>query len=155
MEWNCNSHFLVSALMDLVKAMLLLGCASVCSPFLFCLYGLLKPCVISFKRWELNFLSLLGFPQLDKCRKLIQFAGKSLKGETSSYDGIEACNEVLDGHGHEIGPSLMLECLCIRAALLLKVTQKSLSKNLMFYLLIRSDERRVGKGGRSRWSPYL
>ncbi|XP_071923468.1 protein ALTERED SEED GERMINATION 2 isoform X1 [Coffea arabica] len=58
--------------------------------------------------------------RLDKCRKLIQFAGKSLKGETSSYDGIEACNEVLDGHGHEIGPSLMLECLCIRAALLLK-----------------------------------
>ncbi|KAL8487841.1 hypothetical protein ACS0TY_024235 [Phlomoides rotata] len=60
--------------------------------------------------------------RLDKCRKLVQIAEKSLKGETDYYYGIEACNEVLDGHGHghEIGPSLMHECLCIRASLLLK-----------------------------------
>ncbi|CAI9116186.1 OLC1v1017273C2 [Oldenlandia corymbosa var. corymbosa] len=57
---------------------------------------------------------------LDKCRKLIQFAGKSLKEETNYYHGIEACNEVLDGYGHKIGPALMHECLCLRAALLLK-----------------------------------
>lgn len=62
------------------------------------------------------------FPsKLDKCRKLIQIAEKSLKGETDYYFGIEACNEVLDGHGHEIGPTLMHECLCIRTSLLLKV----------------------------------
>ncbi|KAL3504844.1 hypothetical protein ACH5RR_034685 [Cinchona calisaya] len=58
--------------------------------------------------------------RLDKCRKLIEFAGKSLKEETNYYYGIEACNEVLDGYGHEIGLSLIMECLCIRAALLLK-----------------------------------
>ncbi|PIN00669.1 WD40 repeat protein [Handroanthus impetiginosus] len=72
-------------------------------------------------------LPLNGFPLrnrdaagLDKCRKLVQFAVNSLKGETNCYYGIEACNEVLDGHSHEIGPTLMHECLCIRAALLLK-----------------------------------
>ncbi|KAL3514246.1 hypothetical protein ACH5RR_026963 [Cinchona calisaya] len=58
--------------------------------------------------------------RLDKCRKLLQFARKSLKEETNYYHGIEACNEILDGCSREIGPSLMLECLCIRAALLLK-----------------------------------
>ncbi|XP_051118089.1 protein ALTERED SEED GERMINATION 2 isoform X2 [Andrographis paniculata] len=58
--------------------------------------------------------------ELDKCRKLIQIAEKSLKGETDYYHGIEACNEILDGRGHEIGPALMHECLCIRASLLLK-----------------------------------
>ncbi|KAL2512606.1 transducin family protein/WD-40 repeat family protein [Abeliophyllum distichum] len=68
-----------------------------------------------------------GFPvrnqvaaKLDKCRKLVQIAEKSLKEGTDFYYGVEACNEVLDGHGHEIGPTLVHECLCIRAALLLK-----------------------------------
>ncbi|KAG6422029.1 hypothetical protein SASPL_118590 [Salvia splendens] len=71
-------------------------------------------------------VSLNGFPVrnkaagLDKCRKLIRFAEKSLKGETDRYYGIEACNEVLDGHGYEIDPTLVHECLCIRASLLLK-----------------------------------
>ncbi|KAH6781188.1 transducin family protein / WD-40 repeat family protein [Perilla frutescens var. hirtella] len=71
-------------------------------------------------------VSLNGFPMrnkaagLDKCRKLIQLAEKSLEGETDCYYGIESCNDVLDGHGHEIGPTLMHECLCIRASLLLK-----------------------------------
>lgn len=62
------------------------------------------------------------FLQLDLCRKLIQAAEKILKEETSFYYGIEACNEVLDGYGDEIGPTLIAECLCIRAALLLKVS---------------------------------
>ncbi|KAG8369188.1 hypothetical protein BUALT_Bualt15G0125200 [Buddleja alternifolia] len=55
---------------------------------------------------------------IDKCRMLILVAEKA--GETNYYYGIEACNEVLDGHGHEIGVALMLECLCLRASLLLK-----------------------------------
>nr|GMD99564.1 WD and tetratricopeptide repeats protein 1 isoform X1 [Ipomoea batatas] len=59
--------------------------------------------------------------KLDLCRKLIQAAEKILKEETSFYYGIEACNEVLDGYGDEIGPKLISECLCIRAALLLKI----------------------------------
>ncbi|KAG5543882.1 hypothetical protein RHGRI_016591 [Rhododendron griersonianum] len=68
-----------------------------------------------------------GFPlksnfsaTLDKCRKLVQIAEKSLLENTDYYYGIEACNDVLDCHGREIGPMLMHECLCIRAALLLK-----------------------------------
>lgn len=56
----------------------------------------------------------------EKCRKLVQIAEKSLMDNTNYFHGIEACNEVLDAHGHEIGPVLMHECLCIRAALLLK-----------------------------------
>lgn len=64
--------------------------------------------------------------QLDKCRKLIQTAEKSLKEEKNYYYGIEACNEVLHGYGDEIGPMLTYECLCIRAALLLKVSVESL-----------------------------
>lgn len=67
-------------------------------------------------------LILRCFLQLDLCRKLIQAAEKILKEETSFYYGIEACNEVLDGYGDEIGPKLISECLCIRAALLLKVS---------------------------------
>ncbi|KAL6504265.1 hypothetical protein OROGR_026188 [Orobanche gracilis] len=74
--------------------------------------------------------------RLDKCRKLIQIAEKSLKGETNHYYGIEACNEVLDGHGHEIGPTLVHECLCIRASLLLKRGWKSDS-----YMAIRDCQR--------------
>ncbi|PSS31598.1 WD and tetratricopeptide repeats protein [Actinidia chinensis var. chinensis] len=56
---------------------------------------------------------------LDKCRRLVQTAEKFLEF-TDYFYGIEACNEVVDGHGREIGPLLMHECLCIRAALLLK-----------------------------------
>lgn len=61
--------------------------------------------------------------QLDKCRKLVQFAERCLKEGTDYFYGIEACNEVLDGHTHEIGPTLKHDCLCTRAALLLKVLQ--------------------------------
>lgn len=59
--------------------------------------------------------------QLDKCRKLIQIAEQALEEATNYFYGIEACNEVLDGYGHGIGPKLKHECLCLRAALLLKV----------------------------------
>lgn len=58
--------------------------------------------------------------QHEKCSKLTQIAEKSLE-EEDFYHGIEACNEVLDGYGRDIGPILKLDCLCIRAALLLKV----------------------------------
>ncbi|XP_057974585.1 protein ALTERED SEED GERMINATION 2 isoform X2 [Malania oleifera] len=68
-----------------------------------------------------------GFPiksnvaaRLNKCRKLVQTAEKSLKEQTNYFYGIEACNEVLDGHGNEIGPTLRHDCLCLRAALFLK-----------------------------------
>ncbi|KAM7514516.1 hypothetical protein LguiA_004099 [Lonicera macranthoides] len=68
-----------------------------------------------------------GFPMkknisalVDKCRKLVKFAEKCLVEDTDVHYGIEACNEVLEGHGQEIGTKLMQECLCIRAALLLK-----------------------------------
>lgn len=37
------------------------------------------------------------------------------------YHGIEACNEVMNGYSHIIAPALKHECLCMRAALLLKV----------------------------------
>ncbi|KAK2445509.1 Transducin/WD40 repeat superfamily protein [Trifolium repens] len=57
--------------------------------------------------------------KLDKCRKLIKYAKKSLE-EGAPYYGIEACNEVLNGYNHIIGPALKHECLCTRAALLLK-----------------------------------
>ncbi|KAK9713955.1 hypothetical protein RND81_06G061000 [Saponaria officinalis] len=57
--------------------------------------------------------------QLDKCRKLVKFAENCLHEGSDYYYGIEACNEVLDG-GYEIDPSLKRDCLCIRAALLLK-----------------------------------
>ncbi|KAK9067807.1 hypothetical protein SSX86_011918 [Deinandra increscens subsp. villosa] len=57
--------------------------------------------------------------RLDQCRKLLQMAEKSLKEGANYYYGIEACNDVLHGHG-QIGHTLLLECLCLRAALLLK-----------------------------------
>lgn len=59
--------------------------------------------------------------QLDKCRKLVEIAEKSLAEGIDYFYGIEACNDVLDAHGRDIGPTLRHECLCTRAALLLKV----------------------------------
>ncbi|KAK9271061.1 hypothetical protein L1049_026650 [Liquidambar formosana] len=58
--------------------------------------------------------------KLEKCRKLLDIAENSLKEETNYFYGIEACNEVLDGHAQEIGPPLRHKCLCTRAALFLK-----------------------------------
>ncbi|CAH9129903.1 unnamed protein product [Cuscuta epithymum] len=58
--------------------------------------------------------------KLDKCKKLIQIAEISIQEEKNYYYGIEACNDVLHGYGDEIGPTLTYDCLCIRAALLLK-----------------------------------
>ncbi|KAL8261506.1 hypothetical protein R6Q59_025555 [Mikania micrantha] len=57
--------------------------------------------------------------RLDQCRKLLQIAEKSLKEGANYYYGIESCDDVLHGHD-QIGHTLMLECLCLRAALLLK-----------------------------------
>ncbi|PON63445.1 WD repeat containing protein [Parasponia andersonii] len=58
--------------------------------------------------------------RLDKCKKLIQIAKRSLEDGKNYFYGIEACNEVLDGYGQDIGLTLKHECLCTRAALLLK-----------------------------------
>lgn len=55
---------------------------------------------------------------------LVEIARNSLEDGKHPYYGIEACNEVLEGHLSGIGPMLRHECLCIRAALLLKVTRK-------------------------------
>ncbi|KAG5018880.1 hypothetical protein JHK87_014735 [Glycine soja] len=57
--------------------------------------------------------------KLDKCRKQIKYAKKSLDNGIPYY-GIDACNEVLNGYSHIIGPALKHECLCTRAALLVK-----------------------------------
>ncbi|KAK1554014.1 hypothetical protein Q3G72_006646 [Acer saccharum] len=57
---------------------------------------------------------------LEKCRQLVEIAVNSLEEVTDPFYGIEACNEVLEAHGSDIGPKLRHECLCTRAALLLK-----------------------------------
>lgn len=64
---------------------------------------------------------LIQASQLKKCQSLMENAEACLREGTNCYYGIEACNEVLDGHGQVIEPALRLECLCTRAALLLKV----------------------------------
>ncbi|EOY15397.1 WD and tetratricopeptide repeat protein, putative isoform 4 [Theobroma cacao] len=55
--------------------------------------------------------------KIEKCRML---AKRSLEDGTNVFHAIEACNEILDGHGSDIGPMLRHECFCTRAALLLK-----------------------------------
>ncbi|KAG4147458.1 hypothetical protein ERO13_D05G224100v2 [Gossypium hirsutum] len=57
---------------------------------------------------------------IEKCRMLVEIAKRSLDNGTNIFHAIEACNEVLDGHGIDIGPTLRLECFCTRAALWLK-----------------------------------
>ncbi|KAK9136131.1 hypothetical protein Syun_015461 [Stephania yunnanensis] len=57
---------------------------------------------------------------LNKCHETVKAAQKSLKEGTNLLYGIDACNEVLDRHGSSIGLDLKYECLCTRAALLLK-----------------------------------
>lgn len=65
---------------------------------------------------------------------LIEIAKNYLEEGTSSFYGIEACNEVLEGHGSDVDPTLKHECLCIRAALLLEVLETSF--DLIVNLLI-------------------
>ncbi|KAI3979004.1 hypothetical protein MKX01_016179 [Papaver californicum] len=60
-----------------------------------------------------------SFDMLRKCKELVEIAEASLR-ESKNYYGIEACNEVLDGNASVIGPQLRHDCLCTRAALLLK-----------------------------------
>lgn len=62
---------------------------------------------------------------LEKCRMLVDVAKKSLEEGKDIYYAIEACNEVLEGNGSDIGSTLMHECLCTRAALLLKRNWKN------------------------------
>ncbi|XP_012067963.1 WD and tetratricopeptide repeats protein 1 isoform X2 [Jatropha curcas] len=70
-------------------------------------------------RSGLHFKSNLA-SMLDKCRKLLKIAEKCLEDGANYYHGIEACNEVLDRHGQDIGAAIRHDCLCTRAALLLK-----------------------------------
>ncbi|GAB4844926.1 Protein ALTERED SEED GERMINATION 2 [Ancistrocladus abbreviatus] len=58
--------------------------------------------------------------KFDKCRNLLQIAEKCLKEGSDYYHGVESCNEVLDGYGSKIDPMFKHDCLCTRAALLLK-----------------------------------
>lgn len=64
--------------------------------------------------------NLTSIFQLDRSRKLLQIAEKCLEGG-NYFGGIEACNEILDGNGRNIGVILKHDSLCTRAALLLKV----------------------------------
>ncbi|XP_044499160.1 protein ALTERED SEED GERMINATION 2-like [Mangifera indica] len=59
--------------------------------------------------------------RLEKCRMLTEIAGNYLDEGANPFHGVEACNEALEGHGSEIGSMLRHECLCTRAALLLKI----------------------------------
>ncbi|PWA42320.1 Tetratricopeptide-like helical [Artemisia annua] len=64
--------------------------------------------------------------RFDQCQELLQIAEKSLKEGANFYYGIEACNDVLHGHGHgQIGHTLIYKCLCLRASLLLKRNWKN------------------------------
>ncbi|KAG0487038.1 hypothetical protein HPP92_009133 [Vanilla planifolia] len=58
--------------------------------------------------------------RLDACKRLMLAAAKTLEEGWDVCHGIEMCNEVLHGKGPAVDPSLQHECLCIRAALLLK-----------------------------------
>ncbi|KAL2340008.1 hypothetical protein Fmac_007948 [Flemingia macrophylla] len=78
----------------------------------------LQPCVSNVFPIEFPFKKNIA-AKLDKCRKLIKYAKKSLENGKPYY-GIEACNEVLNGYSHIIGSALKHECLCTRAALLIK-----------------------------------
>ncbi|XP_020678964.1 WD repeat protein iqw1 isoform X2 [Dendrobium catenatum] len=58
--------------------------------------------------------------RLEMCKMLVQEAAKTLEEGSNVFHGIEMCNEVLHGKGPDVGPAMRHECLCIRAALLLK-----------------------------------
>ncbi|KAK8971352.1 hypothetical protein KSP40_PGU010050 [Platanthera guangdongensis] len=58
--------------------------------------------------------------RLEMCKKLMQAAAKTLEEGSNIFHGIEMCNEVLHGKGPDVGPAMRHDCLCIRAALLLK-----------------------------------
>ena len=75
-------------------------------------------------------------------KKLVQGAEKILNEGSNFLYGIEACNEVLDGKGPEIGDALRHECLCIRAALLLKVRYVLVSLNCKRLILFEYMEHR-------------
>ncbi|CAA7026237.1 unnamed protein product [Microthlaspi erraticum] len=55
-----------------------------------------------------------------KCTELVEIAKRSLEEGTDVFYAIEAANEVLDAHSNDIESALRHECLCTRAALLLK-----------------------------------
>ncbi|CAF1787323.1 protein ALTERED SEED GERMINATION 2 [Brassica napus] len=57
---------------------------------------------------------------LKKCTELVELAKSSLEEGTDIFYAIEAANEVLDAHSNDIESALRHECLCTRAALLLK-----------------------------------
>lgn len=57
---------------------------------------------------------------LKKCTELVDIAKRSLEEGTDVFYAIEAANEVLDAHSNDIDSALRHECLCTRAALLLK-----------------------------------
>lgn len=58
--------------------------------------------------------------QLQECKELLDEAKLALEGGNITYS-IEATGEVLDAGGLVVGSSLRHDCLCVRAAALLKV----------------------------------
>ncbi|CAN8299158.1 unnamed protein product [Cochlearia groenlandica] len=57
---------------------------------------------------------------LKKCTELVKMAKRSLEGGADVFYAIEAANEVLNAHSNDIDPALRHDCLCTRAALMLK-----------------------------------
>lgn len=78
--------------------------------------------------------------QLGKCRMLVEIARNLLEEGNNPYYGIEACSEVLDGRVSGIGPMLRHECLCIRAALLLKVPWKLFCVRCRYLSFLRMNK---------------
>lgn len=65
--------------------------------------------------------SLKGTLQLQECRELLGEAKKALEEGRNYTYAIEASGEVVDAGGQVVGAGLRHDCLCVRAAALLKV----------------------------------
>ncbi|XP_011622171.1 WD and tetratricopeptide repeats protein 1 isoform X1 [Amborella trichopoda] len=61
-----------------------------------------------------------GSRRLHACHELLQAAKRSLEAGSDLVYAIDACTEVLDGKGPEIGSTLKHDCLCTRASLFVK-----------------------------------
>lgn len=75
----------------------------------------------------ISYLTIFSL-QLDMHTKLLKVAAQSLGKDYNFLHGIEACSEILDGSGPRIDDTLKHECLCMRAALFLKVCHHFLVK---------------------------
>lgn len=74
--------------------------------------------------------------RVDMCKKFMQIATTSLEAGSNLMRGIEACSEVLEAMGPDIGDDTMHDLLCTRAALYLKRKWKNDA-----YMVIRDCNR--------------